>query len=503
MFFLYILLFAVAIQGRIILHQPESNQSLVLDDGNDEEDFTYNTTVPLPDLELAGGEPSVMYTPLQTPPPVGVPLDSWALDRIDQAVGYDGVYNPSSISSNLVDVYVVDTGINRFLNEFARQNGSRVIGGVNVVHQTARDRADTTDCHGHGTMMAGLIGGKTYGVSPGVNLWSVKVMGCNGVGRLVDVLSGLTWIRNNILKRKTKRAVVNLSIISDPSPVLDDAIQRVINVGAIVVGPGGNTGRGSCESSPGRMRSVITTGATTYHDLKWTGSASGPCIDIYAPGVDVRGPKHDGTISTRSGTSSSTALVTGAVAQILAKSDKPIGRHQVMQTLRTNSDKHIIHEEGNLMCPRVLPSRIFLRIPSAKAPKPTTTPQWLMGNVAFMYWNTTIGKFFEHFELDSVLSPTVLLASRPLYLGLQGDGCSEPTKWGDQWILMNGAGRTIISSNMNRTTTLPFSTNILRVFRSNGLLTLSTHPSVTVQVPWVGEGPVWVSTARKAIVTGE
>lgn len=52
---------------------------------------------------------------------------------------------------------------------------------------------DKLDCNGHGTHVAGTVGGKTYGVAKKTTLFSVKVLNCQGSGTASAVISGINW----------------------------------------------------------------------------------------------------------------------------------------------------------------------------------------------------------------------------------------------------------------------------------------------------------------------
>ena len=109
----------------------------------------------------------------------------WGLDRIDQvSLPLDSKYNYAS-NGNGVKVYVVDTGIRLSHSQF----GGRAMTGKDFV----TPGGTAADCNGHGTHVAGTIGGSTYGVAKGTTLVAVRVLDCGGSGSVSNVVAGLNW----------------------------------------------------------------------------------------------------------------------------------------------------------------------------------------------------------------------------------------------------------------------------------------------------------------------
>lgn len=233
---------------------------------------------------------------------------NWGLDRINQrSLPLDGQLGCAGSGAG-VNVYVVDTGIRATHTEF----GGRVRPGYSVF----ADGQGTNDCSGHGTHVAGLIGGATHGVARSVNLYPVRIFSCTGSSTSSSAIAAaLDWVRLN----HRKPAVVNMSLGGVANATIDSAINNLISAGIPVVVAAGNNNADACNSSPARVPGALTVAATTQTDSRATWSNFGSCVDLFAPGVSLTAAWHTGdtVVNTISGTSTSTALVTGAVALYL------------------------------------------------------------------------------------------------------------------------------------------------------------------------------------------
>lgn len=232
---------------------------------------------------------------------------SWGLDRIDQPDRpLDGRYTFAAMATT-VHAYVIDSGIRLTHQDF----GGRATWGVNTTGD-----GNNTDCNGHGTHVAGTVGGGTYGVAKGVRLVAVKVLNCAGSATTAGVLAGIDWVTANAVRP----AVAVLSIGGTANPALDDAVRRSIASGVTYVVASGNNSANACNFSPARVPEAITVNASDPLDNRASFSNFGSCTDMFAPGVNITstwGNSDTGT-NTISGTSMAAAHVAGMVAQWLA-----------------------------------------------------------------------------------------------------------------------------------------------------------------------------------------
>ncbi|XP_070535702.1 aqualysin-1-like isoform X2 [Ptychodera flava] len=157
------------------------------------------------------------------------------------------------------------------------------------------------DCNGHGTHVAGTAGGS------GAALSSVRVLGCNGAGSTSNICDGLEAVMNG----GSRGDVVNLSLGGSASSALDACVRSVANAGFQAVVAAGNNGGNACNYSPARVAEATTVGA---EDASF--SNTGPCVDTYAPGTNIRSASNDcdTCYETMSGTSMAAAAVSSDLA---------------------------------------------------------------------------------------------------------------------------------------------------------------------------------------------
>lgn len=240
---------------------------------------------------------------------------SWNLDRIDGRV--DSKYSPPNTGSG-AHIFVMDTGIRTTHDEFA----GRAIPAVDIqlaadpVECDAADAECAKDRNGHGTAVASIVAGATVGVATGANVYAVKMMNDQGGGRFAHYLEGLSWIMEQTQQPKVMSSSVG-GRFSSVSFV--DAITDATNAGVLVVVASGNAGGDACEYTPPRVGPALTVGSASIEDKVATTSNYGSCVDILAPGVDIRvaGVSDDSSFTTQSGTSLATPHVSGAAALLL------------------------------------------------------------------------------------------------------------------------------------------------------------------------------------------
>jgi len=247
----------------------------------------------------------------------------WGLDRIDQrGRSLDGSYFHDRDGTG-VDVYIADSGIRRSHDEF----GGRVVGGYTAIF----DGNGWDDCDGHGTHVAGTAGGATYGVAKSVELYAVRVLGCNGTGATSSIVAGLDWVIANANPAydpetnpdaiPVRPSVVNVSIGSSASQAFDAAIQRVTDANITVVVAAANADRDACSVSPSRVLDAITVGAVMPDDTRASFSNYGSCLDLFAPGWQTMSAWYfdDDELNTISGTSMASPHVAGVAALYLSE----------------------------------------------------------------------------------------------------------------------------------------------------------------------------------------
>lgn len=341
----------------------------------------------------------------------------WQLDRIDQRDNLlDGVWR-YDYEGNGTTAYVVDTGIRASHLEFEgrARAGFDAYGGVAL------------DCNGHGTHVAASIAGKRFGVAKSASVVGVRVLDCDGNGRVSDVIAGLDWV---LATHGSGPAVVNLSFGGTQSSALDAAVERVLDAGLLVITSAGNSGEDACFYSPARVDGVLTIAATDRMDRRPSFSNHGPCVDLFAPGVDVRSAHHrdDTDEAVFTGTSVAAPLAAGVALMALERTPHlgPTELHTEIWRLATSEAvKSAASPNPNLLFAPHLQER-FEPLPPLPPPPP---PAGVPGNLAA----TADGKFVRIVVTwEPISADEVELQWRP-----------EDAQWQSERLRSAGKGTTL------------------------------------------------------------
>jgi subtilisin family serine protease len=310
--------------------------------------------VPAQALEGLRRNPNVAYIEADQVVTIDV---TWGLDRIDQRnLPLNNVYSPNGNGSG-VHAYIIDTGIRATHSEFS----GRVGNGADYIDGGAPD-----DCNGHGTHVAGTVGGTTYGVAPAVTLHGVRVLNCSGSGSTSGVISGVNWVTQN----HQDPAVANMSLGGGISTALDSAVNSSINAGVTYAVAAGNSNANACNYSPARVAAALTVGATTSSDARSSFSNFGSCVDIFAPGSSITSAWHTSNSATNtiSGTSMASPHVAGAAALYLGN-NPGASPGAVANALINNATTGVLSSIGSGS-----PNRLLYVGGGTTPPGPTPTP---------------------------------------------------------------------------------------------------------------------------------
>jgi subtilisin family serine protease len=378
----------------------------------------------------------------------------WGLDRVDQRdLPLNNVYNYAN-GGNSVTAYVIDTGIRTSHSEF----GGRATWGVNY----AGDGVNS-DCHGHGTHVAGTVGGATYGIAKNVALVAVKVLDCNGSGTSSGVISGVNWVLSN----KKFPAVANMSLGGGYSASLNTAVANAAAGGVTMVVAAGNSNANACNASPASEPTAITVGATTSTDARSSFSNYGTCLDLFAPGSSIVSATRtsDTSTGTMSGTSMAAPHAAGAAALYLSANPSAMPA-AVANALALNATTGKITSAGTGSPNRLLftgdSNRVSLYVAKAGAGTVASTPAGIDCGTACT----------ADFDRDTTVTLTAEPASGFSFSGWSGDCTGTST-----CSLVMNAGKSV-------TATFVDPAGLTEVFPAGGAWPTGwTTPSGS-NVPW-------------------
>lgn len=315
-----------------------------------------------PQVVLVEEDPVIRATETQSAPPYG-------LDRTDQRnLPLSGTYNYNATGAGTTS-YIIDTGIRITHSDF----GGRASHGYDFVDRDA----DASDCNGHGTHVAGTVGGNSYGIAKATSLVGVRVLDCEGSGSGADIIAGIDWVTGQHTPGENDVANMSLGTLLGTSSTIDAAVRNSVLDGttyAIAAGNGNAIGMAedACNTSPSNVAEAITVSATDSSDRKASFANYGTCVDIFAPGVNVKSAWYTGDTAnnTISGTSMAAPHVAGVAAQYL-QVNPGASPAAVASALNSNATQGKVTNAGSGSPNRLLYNGF---IGTAPAPEPTPTP---------------------------------------------------------------------------------------------------------------------------------
>ena len=389
---------------------------------------------------------------------------TWGLDRVDQRnLPLDGSYTYDRTGQG-VTAYVIDTGILAGHTQF----GSRLQSGYTAIN----DGRGTSDCNGHGTHVAGTVGGSTYGVAKAVTLRPVRVLDCTGNGSTSGVIAGVDWVTSH--HTAGAPAVANMSLGGGISSALDQAVSTSIADGVTYAVAAGNENTNACNGSPSRVAAALTVGSTTRTDARSSFSNYGSCLDLFAPGSDITSAWHTstGATNTISGTSMATPHVAGVAALYLqgAPSASP---STVSSAILGGSTTGRVTGAGTGS-----PNRLLFSLLTGGTTEPPAPSGNLLANPGFesgaVSWTATSGVITADAGAPA--------ASGSWKAWLNGYGTTRTDSVAQQ-VTIPAAGRATLSfrlyvSSAETTTSQAYDTLRVQVVSGTGTTTLATYSNL-------------------------
>ena len=264
---------------------------------------------------------------------------TWGLDRIDQPnLPLSTTYTYTSNGAG-VTAYIIDTGIQANHPDF----GGRAAVGYDALGGNGQD------CNGHGTHVAGTVGGSTYGVAKSVYLQAVRVLNCSGSGTYAQIIAGVNWVTSN----HTIPAVANMSLGGGFSSALNSAVTNMANSGVFTAVAAGNSNTNACNYSPASASGTLTVAASDTTDTRASFSNFGSCVELYAPGVSVTSDWLNSGTNTISGTSMASPHAAG-VAVLYKATFGNAASSTIVNWLISNSTANVIKNNRSATPNRLL-----------------------------------------------------------------------------------------------------------------------------------------------------